>query len=218
MNNVIACVPTKKLIVVYSSITFSFTILVFLLLIWLDYIYQIGKHNMYMLPLGLIISEVFKYNVIKALNQNEIKMTKSRKIFKKLKFKEIYTTCGIICCMIGVYYFICIIFGAPLLTDKEETLMFSILLTTLTVIPPCLHLGPETAIEVLGNLTTFKGDAFCKMFLHNIQFTLVGAWLGAVVIPLDWDRPWQVWPIPCCSGALMGHIAANVANVIFHIK
>jgi hypothetical protein len=22
--------------------------------------------------------------------------------------------------------------------------------------------------------------------------TIVGAWAGAIVIPLDWDRPWQV--------------------------
>jgi hypothetical protein len=22
--------------------------------------------------------------------------------------------------------------------------------------------------------------------------TVVGAWAGAIVIPLDWDRPWQV--------------------------
>ena len=25
-----------------------------------------------------------------------------------------------------------------------------------------------------------------------IMFTLLGAWLGAVPIPLDWNRPWQV--------------------------
>lgn len=22
--------------------------------------------------------------------------------------------------------------------------------------------------------------------------TIIGAWAGAIVIPLDWDRPWQV--------------------------
>lgn len=25
---------------------------------------------------------------------------------------------------------------------------------------------------------------------------VAGSWLGCVVIPLDWDAPWQKWPIP----------------------
>ena len=32
----------------------------------------------------------------------------------------------------------------------------------------------------------------------------LGAWCGAMVIPLDWDRPWQKWPIPCVAGAVAG--------------
>ncbi|XP_067844893.1 phosphatidylinositol-glycan biosynthesis class F protein isoform X2 [Heptranchias perlo] len=34
--------------------------------------------------------------------------------------------------------------------------------------------------------------------------SLFGAWLGAIPIPLDWDRPWQVWPISCTLGATLG--------------
>ncbi len=32
----------------------------------------------------------------------------------------------------------------------------------------------------------------------------VGAWLGAVPIPLDWDREWQKWPVTIVTGAYMG--------------
>ena len=32
----------------------------------------------------------------------------------------------------------------------------------------------------------------------------LGAWCGAMVIPLDWDRPWQKWPVPCVAGAVAG--------------
>jgi len=39
-----------------------------------------------------------------------------------------------------------------------------------------------------------------------------GAWLGAIPIPLDWDRPWQAWPITCLlatsAGNAIGHFAA----------
>jgi len=34
--------------------------------------------------------------------------------------------------------------------------------------------------------------------------TLLGAWLGAVPIPLDWDREWQKWPITIVTGAYVG--------------
>ena len=34
--------------------------------------------------------------------------------------------------------------------------------------------------------------------------TLFGCWLGAIPIPLDWDRDWQKWPVTVCTGAYMG--------------
>uniref|UniRef100_A0A183E2G4 Phosphatidylinositol glycan, class F n=1 Tax=Gongylonema pulchrum TaxID=637853 RepID=A0A183E2G4_9BILA len=33
---------------------------------------------------------------------------------------------------------------------------------------------------------------------------IFGAWLGAIALPLDWDRWWQRWPLPCVFGALLG--------------
>jgi len=30
---------------------------------------------------------------------------------------------------------------------------------------------------------------------------ILGAWVGAFPIPLDWDEPWQTWPISCVAGA-----------------
>ncbi|KAH8027608.1 hypothetical protein HPB51_007158 [Rhipicephalus microplus] len=32
---------------------------------------------------------------------------------------------------------------------------------------------------------------------------LFGAWIGAVALVLDWDRPWQQWPTPCVVGSLL---------------
>jgi len=34
--------------------------------------------------------------------------------------------------------------------------------------------------------------------------TCIGAWFGAVPIPLDWDRDWQRWPITIVTGAYIG--------------
>lgn len=33
---------------------------------------------------------------------------------------------------------------------------------------------------------------------------LLGAWVGAVPIPLDWDRDWQRWPVTVLAGAYIG--------------
>lgn len=37
---------------------------------------------------------------------------------------------------------------------------------------------------------------------------LLGSWLGCFVIPLDWDRDWQRWPISLVVGAYIGGIIA----------
>jgi hypothetical protein len=46
--------------------------------------------------------------------------------------------------------------------------------------------------------------------------TLLGAWLGAVPIPLDWNRPWQVWPVPCSCGAVAGSVLGSGCSLLAH--
>ena len=38
----------------------------------------------------------------------------------------------------------------------------------------------------------------------------IGAWLGAVPIPLDWDREWQKWPITIVTGMYIGYVAGQL--------
>lgn len=38
---------------------------------------------------------------------------------------------------------------------------------------------------------------------------LAGAWLGALPLALDWDRPWQAWPITPILGATVGYIVGG---------
>ena len=40
----------------------------------------------------------------------------------------------------------------------------------------------------------------------------LGAWLGAVPIPLDWDREWQKWPVTIVTGSYAGYAAGKVAG------
>lgn len=38
----------------------------------------------------------------------------------------------------------------------------------------------------------------------------VGAWLGAVPIPLDWDREWQKWPVTILCGIYAGYAVGKL--------
>lgn len=38
--------------------------------------------------------------------------------------------------------------------------------------------------------------------------------MGAVAIPLDWDRPWQSWPTTCVVGALVGEVLGSIVAVV----
>ena len=47
----------------------------------------------------------------------------------------------------------------------------------------------------------------------NHGFALqVGSWLGAIPIPLDWDRDWQAWPITIVTGSYLGWLAFRLAG------
>ena len=42
--------------------------------------------------------------------------------------------------------------------------------------------------------------------------TALGAWLGAIPIPLDWDREWQKWPITIVAGMYAGAVVGSLAG------
>lgn len=50
----------------------------------------------------------------------------------------------------------------------------------------------ETMINIIC-VCIYRSDGTPEAYFQcSIIFTLLGAWLGAFPIPLDWDRPWQV--------------------------
>lgn len=107
--------------------------------------------------------------------------------------------------------YITVCFGAPLLALWQETASFCVLVVLLTAYPCLLVLGPS--LSSLSTLYTSGDTDSCPLgatlYLNSVC-SLAGAWLGAVPLPLDWDRPWQAWPITCCLGAVAGHVAGNI--------
>ena len=39
---------------------------------------------------------------------------------------------------------------------------------------------------------------------------MVGSWIGAVPMALDWDRDWQAWPVPVLTGAYLGWASGRI--------
>jgi len=52
-----------------------------------------------------------------------------------------------------------------------------------------------------------------RALLYPCIGTILGAWCGAYPLALDWDRPWQAWPLPPAIGAILGYILGSFASV-----
>ncbi len=64
-----------------------------------------------------------------------------------------------------------------------------------------LHPSPTTTSEIYA-----YAQAICA---------LSGAWIGAIVLPLDWDREWQAWPISCIISTYVGHSVGVMAAFVW---
>lgn len=174
-----------------------------------DNLYDLGKQTTYVEWL-LITAEIIKYLLCHHLNQEAKK--KTRKLGRRFEIQFLFESFLVLLVTLVVFYIGAVIFGAPILTQHYETFFFALLMTILTALPCVLHLDTEN-IPVLF-LSLFEGTDIHTYYFWNIRLTILGAWLGAVVIPLDWNRPYQKWPIPCCIGAMGGCYIANIFSLL----
>ncbi|KAL4238781.1 hypothetical protein ACF0H5_003488 [Mactra antiquata] len=118
---------------------------------------------------------------------------------------------------ISVMFFHCvaILFGAPFAQKSAETFHFAMILSTTTVAPLIIHLW--TDFDAWFRVIIFQSPDIGIESMLNISFitSILGAWLGALPVPLDWDRPWQVWPITCVIGTLLGHCVGMMISSIY---
>lgn len=122
-------------------------------------------------------------------------------------------------------FYVIACFGAPLLAPTSdhislETVSFAALVTILAALPVVIILGPERSnfSRLLFETSIFGGgleDPLGRVLCQNLLGACVGAWAGAWPIPLDWDRPWQAWPITCVLGAVFGYFLAGLNSLWF---
>jgi GPI ethanolamine phosphate transferase 2/3 subunit F len=99
-----------------------------------------------------------------------------------------------------------VLFGAPLTTHVSLTALCAAHMATLAIMPLVYVHGVDAQrwrdVAALMSPTDEVFGAACG--------TMVGAWIGAVPIPLDWDREWQRWPVTIVSGAYAGWAVGKV--------
>uniref|UniRef100_A0A8C9PAD1 Phosphatidylinositol-glycan biosynthesis class F protein n=1 Tax=Spermophilus dauricus TaxID=99837 RepID=A0A8C9PAD1_SPEDA len=108
------------------------------------------------------------------------------------------------------FHVIFVLYGAPLIEFVLETFLFAVLLSTFTIIPCLCLLGSN----LKAWLRVFRRNGVTSIWENSLQITtissFVGAWFRAFPIPLDWERPWQVWPISCTLGETFGYVAGLI--------
>ena len=113
---------------------------------------------------------------------------------------------------------ICVLFGAALTDYVQETATWALLVTCIIAVPYLCVFGSE--IDPLYRVI------ICGKFSNSVERLLYfqtvgvvfGSWASAAVIPLDWDRVWQVWPIPGIIGCLLGYAFAVITHCILAFR
>ena len=112
----------------------------------------------------------------------------------------------------GPYLIAAIAFGLPV-TDPPLlllTLFWAALVASLSAGPIVVDTGfssDDFRRLAIGFQPNNKREV---LSLAGAMGTLGGVWLSCAAIPLDWDRPWQKWPIPAVFGAFFGYAAGVV--------
>jgi phosphatidylinositol glycan class F len=117
---------------------------------------------------------------------------------------------------------ILVLFGAPISSLVLKTYLLALLISIASVYTPALVLGIPTldndSTSVVRRWTWIR--LFAELSPRNfveraIVFpaigTVIGCWIGVIPIALDWDRPWQAWPLTPAFGAIGGLILSSIS-------
>jgi len=97
-------------------------------------------------------------------------------------------------------------FGAPVITHIQHTALCSATFALLSLFPLFYVHGVDPASWIATAGATSPLDETSGGLLG----ALLGGWLGAVPIPLDWDREWQKWPVTILCGIYLGYVVGKV--------
>ena len=108
--------------------------------------------------------------------------------------------------------------GAPILSDQIPNLLFSTFCAGACVAPLLPNFrAPSRPIFVQSVLEHLFHTPLSHYAIASLAGALGGAWSGSFFYPLDWDRPWQVWPIPTIACSLLGSFLLIIISFGYHL-
>lgn len=112
-------------------------------------------------------------------------------------------------------YLVAVSLGAYIIDDFWETLIFSSFMSLVGIMPLLTFVKHKNPLKLLEKLLVHQeyNSKLEKKLVRISYGSTIGAWFGALVIPLDWDRWWQKWPISCIIGAILGIFFALVTDL-----
>ncbi|KAI0028753.1 GPI biosynthesis protein family Pig-F-domain-containing protein, partial [Vararia minispora EC-137] len=139
------------------------------------------------------------------------------------------------------YSIVIVLFGAPLSTHLLHTLLLGFNLAILTTLVPSYAIGVPTlplGLPFILKTQRARGsdsalalnDTWIRLFaeqrpqnpseramLYPAVGSLLGAWAGVIPIGLDWDRPWQAYPLTPLFGATVGYVLGSFSGLAISI-
>ncbi|EON69707.1 hypothetical protein W97_08967 [Coniosporium apollinis CBS 100218] len=105
-----------------------------------------------------------------------------------------------------------VLFGAPFSTHLPHTALCALHASLLAMLPLVYVHGVDSGrwreiVSLMHPMDEVYGATLG---------TLLGAWVGAIPIPLDWDREWQKWPVTIVTGAYIGFAIGKLAGDVFY--
>ena len=87
-----------------------------------------------------------------------------------------------------------------------RTSLWAMVISTLSAVPGACLLGGVSSQWRRVMLDWHCRNDAERVLLLSALGAVLGSWLGAVPVPLDWDRKWQAWPLTCVYGGLGGYL------------
>lgn len=108
-----------------------------------------------------------------------------------------------------------VLMGAPVYNYSLKTLYLSLHLSLLIFSPLIVLYNLDiTQFKKLFSEDNLYRTIFHHTILSLVLLTLGGCWLGVIPIPLDWDRPWQKWPITLLVGGYLGGVIGGILSIL----
>ncbi|KAK7291978.1 hypothetical protein RIF29_07568 [Crotalaria pallida] len=106
--------------------------------------------------------------------------------------------------------------GAPVTFQYlQKTVQWSLMMSLFTIVPASSVLGFSWTDWRRIFAQTKPNGSVEYLICLPAHGAVIGGWFGAWPMPLDWEKPWQEWPISVSYGAIAGYLVGVVASCGF---